>query len=159
MLEMVQVPIGSSSLPATLEQARRWYAVYTASNREKRVEQHLRTKGVEVFLPLYTVTKRWKNRTRAKVDLPLFPGYLFVRIAVTERVRVLEVPNVVSIVGKGREPIPLSDLELDVVRTGLRLGQVDPHPYLKVGNRARIRTGPFAGMEGIVLRKAGQLRV
>jgi len=159
MLEMIRVLIGSSGVPQTLEQTRNWYAVYTASNREKRVERHLRTKGVEVFLPLYTVTKRWKNRIRAKVDLPLFPGYLFARIALSERVRVLEVPSVVSIIGKGREPIPLSDVELDALRTGLRLGQVDPHPYLKVGNRARIRTGPFAGMEGIVVRKDGQLRV
>src|SRR5215468_12413918 len=100
MLEMVQVPIGSSSLPATLEQARRWYAVYTASNREKRVEQHLRMKGVEVFLPLYTITKRWKNRMTMKIDLPLFAGYVFTRIALSERVRVLEAPAVVSLVGK-----------------------------------------------------------
>src|SRR5215813_13966485 len=141
------------------EQPHNWYALYTASNQEKRVEQHLRMKGVEVFLPLYTITKRWKNRMTMKIDLPLFTGYVFVRIALGERVRVLEAPAVVSLVGKGREPLPLPDTEIDTLRTGLQLRQVDPYPYLKVGNRARIRFGPLAGMEGIVVRKAGQLRV
>ena len=64
---------------------RSWFAVYTATNHEKRVAQHLRVKEIETFLPLYSATKRWKNRTTAKVDLPLFAGYIFVRIAPTER--------------------------------------------------------------------------
>src|SRR5215831_1509510 len=114
------------------EQPRNWYALYTASNQEKRVEQHLRMKGVEVFLPLYTVTRRWKNRMTMKIDLPLFSGYVFVRIALAERVRVLEAPAVVSIVGNGREPLALPDIEIDTLRKDLRLRQVDPFPYLKV---------------------------
>ena len=141
------------------EQPRNWYALYTASNQEKRVEQHLRMKGVEVFLPLYTITKRWKNRMTMKLDLPLFAGYVFVRIALTERVRVLESPAVVSLVGNGREPLPLPDAEIETLRTGLRLRQVDPYPYLKVGNRARIRSGALAGLEGVVVRKDDRLQV
>ncbi|HTC92077.1 MAG TPA: UpxY family transcription antiterminator [Terriglobales bacterium] len=148
-----------AATPSQMEPVRNWYALYTASNQEKRVEQHLRMKGVEVFLPLYTVTKRWKNRTTQKVELPLFTGYVFARIALTERVRVLEVPTVVSIVGSGRELLPLPDAEIDTLRTGLQLRQVDPYPYLKVGNRARIRSGPLAGLEGVVIRKDGHLRV
>ena len=149
----------NAATPSTMEQARNWYALYTASNQEKRVEQHLRMKGVEVFLPLYTVTKRWKNRTTQKIELPLFTGYLFARIALNERVRVLEVPTVVSIVGSGRELLPLPDAEIDILRAGLRLRQVDPYPYLRIGNRARIRSGPLAGLEGVVIRKDGHLRV
>ena len=116
-------------------------------------------KGVEVFLPLYTITKRWKNRMTMKLDLPLFAGYVFVRIALTERVRVLEVPAVVSLVGNGRAPLPLPDAEIDMLKTGLRLRQVDPYPYLKVGNRARVRSGALAGLEGIVVRKDDRLQV
>jgi transcription antitermination factor NusG len=142
-----------------VEQNRLWYALYTASNQEKRVEQHLRMKGVEVFLPLYTIAKRWKNRMTMKVELPLFAGYAFVKIALAERVRVLEVPGVVSLVGNGREPLPLPDAEIDTLRTGLRLRQVDPYPYLKVGNRARIRAGALAGLEGIVIRKDDRLQM
>jgi transcription antitermination factor NusG len=140
-------------------QTRNWYALYTASNQEKRVEQHLRMKGVEVFLPLYAIAKRWKNRMTMKLELPLFAGYVFVRIALAERVRVLEVPGAVSLVGNGREPLPLPDAEIDTLRTGLRLRQVDPYPYLKVGNRARIRTGALAGLEGIVIRKDDRLQM
>src|SRR5262245_371000 len=85
----------SAAHPSVIEPVRNWYALYTASNQEKRVEEHLRTKGVEVFLPLYEITRRWKNRTTRKIELPLFTGYLFARFALTERVRVLEVPTVV----------------------------------------------------------------
>jgi transcription antitermination factor NusG len=148
-----------AATPSRVQPARNWYAVYTASNQEKRVEQHLQMKGVEVFLPLYSVTKRWKNRTTQKIELPLFTGYVFARIALTERVRVLEVPTVVSIVSNGRELLPLPESEIDTLRAGLRLRQVDPYPYLKVGNRARIRSGALAGLEGVVLRKDGHLRV
>lgn len=136
-----------------------WYALHTFSNQEKRVEQHLRMKGIEVFLPLYTVIRRWKNRTTNRIELPLFAGYLFVKIPVVERVRVLEVPAVVSIVGNGRELLPLPPAEIETLRIGLRIGRVDPHPYLKVGGRARIRSGPLAGLEGVVVRKDENLRV
>jgi transcription antitermination factor NusG len=142
-----------------LEQTRNWFALYTASNQEKRVEQHLRLKGIEVYLPLYTVTRRWKNRMTMKIDLPLFHGYVFVRIALSERVRVLEAPATVSLVGNGREPLPLLDAEIDTLRKGLQLRQVDPYPYLKVGNRARIRSGALAGLEGVVVRKDDRLQV
>lgn len=138
---------------------RHWYAVYTASNQEKRVEHHLRNKGVEVFLPLYTVLRRWKNRTTATLELPLFAGYLFTKIAPNERIRVLEVPAVLSILGSGHELLPLADAEIETLKSGLRLRQVDPCPCLKVGNRARIRSGALAGLEGVVVRKDEQLRV
>jgi transcription antitermination factor NusG len=149
----------NSVAPLRVEQARHWYALYVASNQEKRAEQYLQMKGVEVFLPLCTVTKRWKNRTTVKLQLPLFTGYVFAKIALTERLRVLEVPNVVNIVGNGKEPLPLPDEEIETLRGGLHLRRVDPCPYLKVGQRSRIRSGPLAGMEGIVVRKDNRLRI
>jgi transcription antitermination factor NusG len=136
-----------------------WFAVYTASNHEKRVAQHLSGKQIETFLPLYSVTKRWKNRTTAKVELPLFPGYVFARICPTERGRVLEVPMVYSIVGSRREPAALPDAEIDRLRAVLQDRQAYPFPYLKAGNRVRIRSGAFAGLEGIVVRTYGSLSV
>jgi transcription antitermination factor NusG len=147
------------STPLPAEESRQWYALYIIRNHEKKVAQQLLTKEVEAFLPLYTVTKRWKNNVTAKVELPLFPGYLFVRIARTERVRVLEVPGIVSIVGNGREFLPLPDHEVEAFRQGLHLRRVDPYPYLTVGQRARIRSGPLAGLEGVVVRKDDRLRI
>ncbi|SPE25614.1 Transcription antitermination protein nusG (modular protein) [Acidobacteriia bacterium SbA2] len=145
----VAIPSGMSS----------WFAVYTASNHEKRVEQHLRMKEIETFLPQYSVTRRWKNRTSVKVDLPLFSGYVFARIAPTERIRVLEVPMVYSIVSNGREPAPLPDAEIERLRACLHGRQVYPFPYVKVGNRVRVRSGAFEGLEGIVVRTYGGLSV
>jgi transcription antitermination factor NusG len=142
-----------------IERSRHWFALYVIRNHEKRVDEHLRMKGVESFLPLFTVTKRWRNHTTATVDQPLFPGYVFARIMRTERVRVLEVPSVVSIVGNGRELLPLPDAEIEAFRAGLHLRRVDPYPYLKVGNRTRIRSGPLAGLEGTVVRKDGHFRI
>lgn len=146
-------------LPVAEETVRQWFALYTGSNHEKRVEQHLRTRNIESFLPLYTVARRWRNRTTAKVQLPLFPGYVFVKIARTESVRVLEIPMVHSIVGNGREALALPDAEIQALRSGLHLRQVDPCPYVKTGVRVRIRSGPLAGLEGVVVRKDARLRV
>lgn len=138
---------------------RSWFAVYTASNHEKRVAQHLQVKEIETFLPLYSVTKRWKNRTTVKVELPLFSGYVFARIAPTESARVLQVPMVYSIVGNRREPAPLPDEEIEKLRAGLQGRQAHPFPYVKAGNRVRVRSGALAGMEGIVIRTYGSLSV
>lgn len=138
---------------------RHWFALYTASNNEKKIEHHLQMRKIETFLPLHTVTRRWRNRTTAKVQLPLFAGYVFAKIARTERVRVLEVPMVYSIVGNGREALPVPDVEIEALRSGLHLRQVAPHPYLKVGERVRIRSGALAGLEGVVTRQDGHLRV
>jgi transcription termination/antitermination protein NusG len=137
---------------------RHWFAVYTASNNEKAVEQYLRTKEIETYLPLYTVTRRWKNRTTVKLELPLFASYVFVKITRGESAKVLSVPRVYSIVGNGRESLPLPDADIEALRAGLNAERVSAWPYIKVGTRARIVTGPLAGLEGIVVRKSGQLR-
>jgi transcription antitermination factor NusG len=110
-------------------------------------------------MPHYRVIRRWKNRCTKNLDLPLFPGYLFVRIAAAERIRVIEVPSVVTIVGRGREPVALPDSEIESLRAGLHLRHAEPHPHLAVGRRARIRGGPLSGMEGVVVRKSNSLRV
>jgi len=138
---------------------RSWFAVHTASNHEKSVEQRLRAKDVETFLPLYSVMKRWKNRTKVKVELPLFAGYLFARIGLNEKLRVIEVPMVYSIVGNRGSPTALPDAEIESLRAGLVCRQAHPFPYAKVGNRFRIRSGPLAGLEGTVVRIYGGLSV
>lgn len=138
----------------------RWFALYTTSRHEKRVAQHLAQRQIEHYLPLYRSARKWADGSKVVLDLPLFPGYLFVHIRRTERVRVLEVPGALAVVGgSGREPIPMPDEAIESLRTGLHLRSVEPHPLLMVGKRARIRSGALAGMEGIVVRKKNSLRV
>ncbi len=102
---------GSHVVPAPLAPVvfRNWYAVYTCPNHEKRVEKHFRIEGLESYLPLYRVKRRWKNRTTVVLEIPLFPGYLFVRIAQAEQGRVLEFPSVLSLVGNGWGPVSLPE--------------------------------------------------
>ena len=111
------------------------------------------------FLPLYRSVRRWKDR-RQELELALFPGYVFVRIALQDRLRVLQLPSVVHLVGSPGRPSPLPESEMDGLRQGLS-NQVhsEPHPYLKVGRRVRVVHGPLAGAEGILIRKKDRFRV
>jgi transcription antitermination factor NusG len=137
-----------------------WFAVYTTPRHEKRVAQHLGQRQIEFYLPLYRSERKWSDGSRVTLDLPLFPGYLFVHIGRTERVRVLDVPGALAVVGgTGGQPAPLPDAAIDALRCGLELRHVEPHPLLTVGQRARILSGAFAGMEGIVVRKKNSFRV
>lgn len=146
------------NLPAAyLEPA--WYAAYTHSNHEKRVANQLSERNVEHFVPLYETARRWRDR-RVRLQLPLFPGYLFVRLALRDRLRVLQVPGVVRLVGFGEHPVALPENEIQTLRGSLDSGLcVQPHPYLTVGRRVRIKGGPLAGMEGILLRRKSSFRV
>jgi len=135
-----------------------WYAAYTCANHEKRVAAELGAREVEHFLPLYSSVRRWKDR-RVNLDLPLFPGYIFVRFALRNRLRVIQIPSVVRLIGFGGLPTALPDTEMGIMRSGLseRL-RAEPHPFLTEGRRVRVTSGPLAGMRGIFLRRRGKTR-
>jgi transcription antitermination factor NusG len=136
-----------------------WFAVFTSPRHEKRVQQHLSQRDVEHYLPIYRSQRKWRNGLKVVLDLPLFPGYIFVRIKRTERVRILEVPGVLAIVGGTAGAMArLPAAEVEALRSGLHLRQAEPHPLLTIGQRARIRSGALAGLEGIVVRKKNSLR-
>jgi transcription antitermination factor NusG len=155
--ELANYP-GAVALPAPSPEPR-WYAAYTCANHEKRVAAELGARDVEHFLPLYSSMRRWKDR-RVQLQLPLFPGYVFVRLALRDRQRVVQIPSVVRLVGFGGLPTALPDTEVDIMRSGLSQSlRAEPHPLLAVGRRVRITGGPFAGLEGILKRKRSNLRV
>lgn len=139
--------------------AKNWFAAYTISRHEKRVTQHLVQRQIEHFLPLYRVQHKWKDGSRVALDLPLFPGYVFVRIDPNGRGGVLAIPGVVSIIGTASQPAPLPDHEVEALRSGLDPMRVEPHPLLTAGQRVRIRKGALSGLEGIVLRRKSGYRV
>jgi transcription antitermination factor NusG len=139
--------------------ARHWFAVYTTCRHEKRVARNLQQRQIEHFLPIYRTQHTWKDGTRATLELPLFPGYVFVRIDFHDRVGVLEVPGVVSMIGTAKQPAPLPEMEVEALRTGLDPMKAEPHPLLTVGQRVRITRGALTGVEGIVVRKKSGLQV
>jgi len=137
-----------------------WYAVFTSSHHEKRVKFHFEQRGIEHFLPIYYQDRKWKNGLKVRLALPLFPNYIFARFAWPQRRSVLEVPSAHRIVGgTGREPEALSDAEIQMLQTGLAQRNAEPHALLTLGQRVRIDSGAFAGMQGVVLRTKGCVRV
>ncbi len=137
----------------------RWYAIYTSANHERRVAEQLGVREVEHLLPLYASVRRWKDR-RVTLQLPLFPGYVFVRFALRNRFQVLQIPGVVHLVSFGGHPSPLQEEDICAIQNCLSHGnRVEPHPYLQAGRRARVRSGPLQGLEGIILRRKNRTRL
>lgn len=137
----------------------RWYAVYTIPRHEKCVARQMDGNGLDHFLPLYKSARRWKDR-RKELDLPLFPSYVFVHIAFRNRLQVQTLPGVLQIVSFNGKPAPLPEHEIEALRDGLaRSASLEPHPYLRIGRRVRVRSGPMAGLSGVLVRRKEKFRV
>ncbi len=131
----------------------RWYAICTCANHEREVRDQLGQSSVESFLPVHETVRRWKDR-RMRLELPLFPGYVFVHLGPRDRLRVLQTPSVARLVGFSGQPAALPDQEIEALRQGVtREIRIEPHPYLRVGHRVRVRTVPRQGLQGILVRK------
>lgn len=137
-----------------------WYALYTKSRHEKIVHGELAKKGIEAFLPLREVTRQWSDRKKV-IGEPLFKGYLFVKMPLRERWTVLNTTGAVRLIGKSAaEPVEVPERELLAVRRFLSEDiPVDPFPYLKEGERVYVRSGPFKGVEGFIVRKDKHCRL
>ena len=136
-----------------------WLAAYTRSRHEHRVAIQLGQKSLEYLLPTYERLTRWSDRIK-RVNAPLFPGYIFANICERERVLLLETLGIVRLVSVAGEPAPLSDADVARLRTcSLGLPDVEPHPYLKIGRRVRVKRGLFAGWEGTLLEKQNSRRL
>ena len=141
------------------EMAPHWYAVMTHSRHEKAVAAYFAKRQIQAFLPLYKTVRCRTNRCRVTLELPLFPNYLFVKIRHQERVRVLGIPGVIAFLGGAGGPAPLPDGEIEALRSGLHLRRFEPHPYLTIGDRVRVRSGPMMGLQGVLVRKKNDWRV
>lgn len=135
-----------------------WYALQTRPRHEKKVAGELAQKGVNAFLPLVSDVRQWSDR-RVQVDLPLFSCYLFVNIVPTAecRVAVLQSYGALGFVGRGKEPVPVPESQIEHVRR-LVASKVPfaTHPFLEIGQRVRIRGGVLDGIEGILERRKGR---
>jgi transcription antitermination factor NusG len=150
--------VSSAQSPSFEHDARRWFAVVTTPQHEKAASRHLDFAGIETFLPTYESSRTWKNRQTIKLQLPLFPTYLLVRIDQEERASVLRTPGVRQLVGNSREPLCLADREIAFIRTTLLEQKAEPHVGLIAGQRVRIKHGPMRGVEGSLVRKSSEWR-
>ena len=136
-----------------------WYALYTRHQHEKVVASLLSGKGFEVFLPLYSTVHRWKDRDK-HLSLPLYPGYVFLRDCLEQKLQIMMTPGVHSIVGTAGCPEPILNFEMEAVKRVIDSScAVAPHPFLHSGDRVRVTHGPLEGIEGILLRKKNTFRL
>jgi transcription termination/antitermination protein NusG len=136
----------------------KWFVLFVRSNQEKRVAQRLADREIEHFLPCWESVRQWKNR-RVTLQIPLFPGYVFVRLQLSQRSKVLTIPNIVGLVGSKDSPAVISDDEVRWIKSGMEHGNAMPYPYLVAGQRVRIIAGALSGMQGILLRRQHNTRV
>jgi transcription antitermination factor NusG len=147
----------SSAVPCPLAETEHWYGLQTRPRHEKMVAQRLEERGVTAFLPLVTEVRRWSDRKKS-VQLPLFSCYVFAKFAPnrTERLRVLRVDGVFGLVGDRGEGAAIPEEQIDTVRSLIE-GKLpySSHPFLKIGQRVRIRSGALDGLEGILVSRNG----
>jgi transcription antitermination factor NusG len=136
-----------------------WYAVYTNARHEKVVADHLTSKNIEVFLPTIAVVSLWKDR-KMKIHKPAFPSYVFTKICLGQRGRVISVPGVVRILSFNGVPARLDEAEIENIRLCHRRGALmEPRPLFRVGERVRVKAGVLEGLEGFVSRCKDERRL
>jgi transcription termination/antitermination protein NusG len=138
---------------------KQWFALFIRTRWESSTESVLRNKGFETFLPTYNAKSLRNGRLKDSFRV-LFPGYVFCRFDIHNRLPILVTPGVISVVGRGRTPVPLEDGEITAIQTIASSGlPVEPWPYLEIGEKVRIQNHALAGLEGILLRFRGSDRV
>ena len=136
-----------------------WFALQVRAKRELGVAEFLRGRGYKPFLPLSRARKIWSDRIRV-VATPLFPGYLFCRVNIEDRLPVLSAPGVIRIVGYDRSPMPVDESEINAIRAIVASGLPnEPWPYLRVGDPVQIKSGPLQGLSGMLLGVKGAHRI
>lgn len=148
---------GSDSVPFASAEGENWFALHTRARHEKLVVQRLAERGVQTFLPTFKEVHRWSDRKKT-VELPLFSCYVFAKFSPhrTERLNVLRVGGVLSLVGSQNEGTPIPHEQIDAVRALMDSPHSwSPYPFLKIGQRVRIRGGALEGVEGILVARGG----
>jgi transcription antitermination factor NusG len=136
-----------------------WFALQVRAQREGHVADHLAAKGYELFLPVHSCRKRWSDRIK-EVELPLFPGYLFCRFDPYDRLPILKTPWLLQIVGFNHLPAPVDAQEISAIRKVLASGAVaQPWPFIGIGEKVRIESGPLRGVVGILTQLKGNHRL
>lgn len=130
-----------------------WYALYTRYHHEKVVARTLTAKGLTVFLPLYSAPKQWKDRTKV-ITLPLFSCYVFIQGGLDRSLDIVTTAGIHGFVCCGGSPAMIPPQEIEGIRRVVeRSIKIEPHPFIKCGDRVRVKAGPLEGIEGVLVRK------
>lgn len=136
-----------------------WFALHVKPRHERAVEQQLKGRMLEGYSPHYSARRHWSDRVK-EIELPLFPRYVFCRFSFEERLKVLSITSVMSVVSFGGVPCPVNDADIATIQGMVASGlPLMPWPCLRIGERVRISHGPLSGLEGILTREKAALRV
>ena len=136
-----------------------WVALQVRPKSEKLVAIALDSKGIEVFLPLYSARRQWSDRVK-ELQLPLFDGYVFCKLNLLYRLPALTIPGVIQFVGIGKVPVPIEEEEIAALQALVKSGLPSmPWPFLQVGQMVRVERGPLRELEGILLQVKGSHRL
>jgi transcription antitermination factor NusG len=137
----------------------RWFALQVRTRWESSTAVLLSGKGYQTLLPTYQMRKRWNGRVK-HLNAPLFPGYVFCQFDSLNRLPILITPGVISVVGRGRVPLPVDEGEMAAIQALVSSGvSAEPWPYLEVGQRIRIERDALSGLEGILINFKGNHRI
>ncbi|HVB33522.1 MAG TPA: UpxY family transcription antiterminator [Patescibacteria group bacterium] len=135
-----------------------WYALCTRHQHEKNVAGSLSSRGFEVFLPLHEEIRSWSDR-RKRLHLPLFSCYVFVRSSLDRKMDILVTSGVHAFVSFDGNPAPIPHSEIEDLRRVIQAARIEPHPFLRYGDWVRVKSGPFEGIEGFLVRRKRQARL
>jgi transcription antitermination factor NusG len=142
-----------------LDTEQSWYALYTKHQHEKVVARNLACKGFETFVPLYESARNWKDRVQV-LEVPLFSCYVFFKGNLERRLDIVTTPGIYCLVSYGGEPAAIPAAEMEDIRHAIQSGaRLEPHPFLKCGDWVRVKCGPLAGIQGILVRKKNVCRL
>ncbi len=131
-----------------------WYALYVQVNHEKEVVKRLEQKEVGCFLPLMETWSKRRDR-RKKIQLPMFPGYVFVHVLLDSyaHLTVVKTPGALSLLHNSQGPLSIPSYQVENLRTMINAIQpIEIHPYLRQGDWVHVVRGPLAGCIGILNR-------
>lgn len=136
-----------------------WFALQVRTRWEGSTALLLEGKGYQTFLPTFKLKKRWNGKSR-ETTAPLFPGYVFCQFDPLKRLPILITPGVLAVVGRGRVPVAVEDVEIAAIQNVVSSGlPTEPWPYLEVGQRVRIEAEALCGLEGILIQVKGHQRI
>ena len=137
-----------------------WYAIYVRSRHEKNVHSALLNKDIESSLPVKTVIRQWSDRKK-KVEVPLFRGYVFIRIDIRkDKFNILKTDGVVKFIGIGKNPSRIPDEQIHWMHMIVEKSDtVKNEKEIPIGQKMSVIAGPFKGLEGIVTRDGNQSRL
>jgi transcription antitermination factor NusG len=148
----------ASAGPLTQPVDESWFAIETRYRFESKAARQLREKGVEAFLPMRREVRRWSDRKKS-IEVPLFPGYVFVRLdgSRVNRLCVLQTEGVLGFVGSHHEPAKIPEAQIRDLQSLLaKKMSCSLHPFLKVGQRVRIRGGAWTGSKAFFLKRTSR---